>query len=167
MIIPIFAKADLSDSYRLTIDEQRLTLTEKIFFEIYNAMNDVCSIMKRNIGLLRSVNTKDENGMERIERTRSASYIFSSNKMQEYVNFEKKLGNKLAHDNPVEHLFATLSAHKRNWQTVALFGSLNPAIDILTVEDQQTGMYSIFKYEINRKEYKCHSRSISYDKAKK
>jgi hypothetical protein len=167
IIFPIFAKADLSDSYRLTIDGKRLILNEKFFFEIYRAMDDLCSILRKQVGLMRSVSTKDENGIERIERTSSASYIFNSNKMREYVNFEKKSGNKLAHDNPDEHLFANLSAHKRNWQTVALFGSLDPAIDILTVEDQQTGMYSIFKYEINRKEYKCHSRSISYDKAKK
>jgi hypothetical protein len=167
IIFPIFAKADLSDSYRLTIDGKRLILKEKNFFEIYRAMYDLCSILKMQVGLMRSVSTKDENGMERIERTSSASYIFNSNKMREYVNSEKKSGNKLAHENPVEHLFANLSAHKRNWQTVALFGSLDPAIDILTVEDQQTGMYSIFKYEINHKEYKCHLRSISYDKAKK
>jgi len=84
--------------------------------------------------------------------------------MRELFNFEKKLANKLASDNPVEHLFTTLSSQKRNWQTVALFGSLDSAINILTVEDQQTGMYSIFKYEIDRKEYKCQLRKIIYDK---
>ena len=166
IIFPIFAKADLSDSYRLTIDGKRLILKEKNFFEIYRAMDDLCSILKMQVGLMRSVSTKDENGMERIETTSNASYIFNSNKMREYVDFEKKLGNKLAHDNPVEHLFATLTAHKRNWQTAALFGSLDSSIDILTVEDQKTGAYFIFKFEMDRKAYRCHYRSISYDKTK-
>ena len=166
MIFPIFAKADLNDSFRLTIDGQPLILNEKNFFEIFRAVDDVCRIISPNVALIRIVSTKDENGMEHIERTSSASYMFNSNKMQEYVNFEKKLGNKLAHDNPIEHLFATLSAHKRNWQTVALFGSLNSVIDILTVEDQKTGMYSILKYEVSRKGYRCDSRWISYDKTK-
>lgn len=115
---------------------------------------------------MRSVSSKDDSCINRDELTSSASYIFNSNKMREYVTFEKKLGNKLANDNPVEQMFAVLSAHKRNWQTVTLFGSLESAIDILTVEDQQNGSYSVFKYEINRREYKCKFRSISYDKTK-
>jgi hypothetical protein len=167
MLFPIYAKADLSDSYRLTIDGQRLTLNQKKFFEIFEAMNEVCSILKSQVGLMRSVSSKDDDtGINRDELTSSASYIFNSNKMREYVAFEKKLGNKLAHDDPVEQMFAALSAHKRNWQTVTLFGSLESAIDILTVKDQQNGMYSTFKYEINRREYKCQLRSISYVKAK-
>lgn len=166
MLFPIATKADLSDSFRLTIDGQPFILNEKNFFEIFRAMNDVCRIISPNVALIRSVSTKDENGMAHREQTSSAGYMFNSNKMREYVNFEKKLGNKLAHDNPIEHLFTTLSAHKRNWQTVALFGSLNSVIEILTVEDKKNGMYSILKYEVNRKGYRCDSRSISYDKTK-
>ena len=160
------SKADFRDSYRMTVDGQQLILNEKQFFEIFTAVNDICSIIKSQIGLMHKESTKYDTGIERTELSSSASYIFSSNKMRDYVAFEKKIGSKLTHDNPVEYLFATLSAYKRNWQTISLFGSLDSAIDMLTVEDQQTGMYSSFKYAINRTEYKCRIRSVSYDKTK-
>ena len=78
-----------------------------------------------------------------------------------------RLDHKPAQNNSAEHLFAALTGYKKNWQTMSLFGSLNPAIDILTVEDQRAGDYYTFNYEINRTEFNCRIKAISHRKPKK
>jgi hypothetical protein len=150
----------------MTIDGQILILNERQFFEVYRAANDLCSAVSNSYGRLQAVSTKYETGPVRTETTKSASFTFNKSGLRDFVAEVLRREYKPAQDNPADHLYEALNRYKRNWQKMSLFGSLDAAIDILTVEDQQTGAYYTFNYEINRTEFNCRIKAINYSKTK-
>jgi hypothetical protein len=144
-------------------------LNERQFFELYKAADDVCNLVTNSYGKLQQLSTKYDDGSERSETSKSANFNFNDNKfrLRDFVAGVLRLDHKPAKNNSAEHLFAALTGQKRNWQTMSLFGSLNPAIDILTVEDRRVGEYYIFNYEITRTEFNCRIKIISHRKPKK